>query len=161
MKYLLLLTLISSTLSCNQKPGNTLIDKIDQIEATYIEVELEGKNTLFILLAKDGTINRKGDLKTQGNNFFMGISKEKLFDKVMQAVTSDLTSYCGKVYGDSTQNVNKVKIGFGGNKIDTGFEYYSTEPLDKYPKPIIEFIYKAIQVTDPWFESQRKMIQPK
>jgi hypothetical protein len=162
MKYLSV-ALLFVVSSCNQKSNNDLIDKVNQIEATLIEVELADKHTLFILLTKDGTINRKGDLKNSDKNFFMGISKEGLFDSLIQALTSDLASYCGKVYGlaDTTQKVNKVTVAFSGKEIDTGLEYYSTEPLDKFPKPITGFIYKAIQITDPWFERQKKMIQAK
>ena len=163
MKYLSVLTLILLLSSCGQSSNNKPTIDIDKVQATMIDIELKDSSSLFILLAKDGTINRKGDLKTPDKNFFIGISKENLFDKLMKTMTNDLSSYCDKihVHADTTKKINKIKIGFSGPEGDTGFEYYSDEPIEKLPKPILDFINNSIQVTDPWFKSQQDMIKPK
>ncbi len=157
-----MLTIILFISSCGRTSQSlSTIDK-DNIQATMIEVELMDSGSLFILLAKDGTINRKGDLKTPDKNFFMGITKENLFDKLIQVMPNELSSYNNKVHvlADTTKSVNKIKIGFSRLDGDNGFEYYTDEPIDKLPKPIQDFINSAIQITDPWFNSQQKMTKP-
>lgn len=163
MKYLSILAAIILFCSCGQTSQSlSTIDK-NKIQATMIEVELKDSGSLFILLAKDGTINRKGDLKTPNKNFFMGITKENLFDKLIQVTPNELSAYNNKVHvlADTTKSVNKIKIGFSSSDGDSGFEYYTDEPIDKLPKPIQDFINSAIQITDPWFNSQQEMTKLK
>jgi hypothetical protein len=162
MKLLSILSVILLFCRCEQPPiSNNAID-VDKFQAALIEVALKDSSTLFILLAKDGTVNRQGDLKTKKKNFFMGVSKEKLFDSLIKTIDTDLSSYFDKVVvqADTNRRVNKIKIGFTGPEGNTGFEIYTDEPIEKIPKPILNFINNAIRVTEPWYKNQQDMLKP-
>lgn len=163
VKHLSILTLVLVSFSCAQEAGNKKTPNDNQIQAVMIDVELKDSSSLFILLAKDGIINRKGDLKTKDKNFFMGISKDGLLEKLTTTISNDLSDYLDQVHvlADTNKAVNKIKIGFSGPNGDTGFHYYTDAPLDRFPKPILDLINNAMQVTDPWFRAQQEMTKPK
>jgi len=162
MKYFSILTLVLILSSCGQQTENKIEFDANQIHAAMIEVELKDSTSLFIMLAKDGTVNRKGDLKTKDNNFFMGISNNGLLENFTKTITNDISDYLNRVHvlADTAKNVNKIKVGFSGPNGDTGFEYYTNEAVENLPKPILNLITNAIQVTDPWFRVQQAMLKP-
>lgn len=145
--------------SCGQTNNKKTFADKNQFETTAITVAISNKNCLAILLAKDGTINRKGTgiADSTDKDFFMGISKEKVFDSLMKTVSDDLLSYCGQIHFncDTTKQTYKVTITFSDNKSDTGFEYCINGTQTELPKPISEYITNAIKITDPWYQTQK------
>src|SRR5689334_5911163 len=92
MKYLLIL-FVSSLLqfSCGQAGNKKPIADTNKFENTTLTVEISKKHCLAILLAKDGTINRKGSgiVDTTDKAFFMGITRDGVFDSLMGTVSDD------------------------------------------------------------------------
>ena len=70
-----------------------LIDKI------LITLEIEEKTSVFILLAKDGTISRKGDGSNSGTSLSLaqGISHDGHFDALMMTVNEDIFNHTGVI----------------------------------------------------------------
>jgi hypothetical protein len=164
-KLLFLFLQVGFLFSCGQTSNEKASVNKDQFVATTLEVDISNKNCLDILLAKDGTINRKGSdiVDSTDKNFFMGISDEKLFDNLIETVPDDLLSYCGQPSPncDTTKQTCKVKMSFSSNKSDTGFEYCINGTLNDLPKPIKEYIANAIKITDPWYQTQKNLINKK
>jgi len=142
-----------------QKPS---VDK-SQFLALTIDVEVSNKNSLLILLAKDGTINRarSGIVDTTDKNFFMGVTTEKLFDSVMATVPDDLFSYCNQpsTACDTTKQTCVVKYSFSGETSGMECGYCVNGSLENLPKPILEYIKNAIRITDPWYQSQKNNLK--
>lgn len=145
--------------SCGQTNNKKTFADKNQFQTATIEVDISNKNCLAILLAKDGTINRKGTgiPDSTDKDFFMGISKEKIFDSLMKIVSADLLSYGGQTHlnCDTTKQTYKVTISFSDNKSDIGFEYCINGTQNDLPKPISEYITNAIKITDPWYQTQK------
>src|SRR5258705_2546150 len=72
----------------NKSEGSSSNKGIKQTTQKYdgvtIEVDISNKNWLSILLANDGTINRKGNSRfdPKDKNFFMGLTNSKAFDSL-------------------------------------------------------------------------------
>ncbi|HLK30747.1 MAG TPA: hypothetical protein VKT28_19375 [Puia sp.] len=151
--------------SCGQAINKKTVADKSKFQTTTIEVNISNNPCLAILLAKDGTINRNGSgvIDSVDKDLFMGITEEKVFDSLMQTVSDDLLSYCGQTYlnCDTTKQTYKVTVSFSDNKSDIGFEYCVNGTQDDIPKPISEYIMNAIKITDPWFQTQKKLTDKK
>jgi hypothetical protein len=145
--------------SCGQTSSKKSVENKSQFQAVILEVEISNKNSLAILLAKDGTINRKGSgiADSTDKDFYMGVTQDKIFDTLMETVSSDLLSYCGKTLPgcDTTKQTCKVTASFAGAESDTGFVYCVNGTFNDLPRPIKEYIANAIRVTDAWFQKQK------
>lgn len=163
MKHLCLLTLVVLFFSCGQTAKKAPVIDPETIKAAIVEVELMDSSSLYILLAEDGTINRKGSLNSRDKNLFMGISQEPYFGKLKKSITPDLLAYCKQtsVVANPIKQVNRITIAFSGPEVDAGFEYVTDEPLDKIPGPILDFINSAVQLTDPWYKNQQELSRPR
>jgi hypothetical protein len=166
IKNLIVITIpILFLFSCEGTGNKKTNTDTNQFMAMTLDVEISNTNCLAILLAKDGTINRKGNgiADSAEKDFFMGITEEKPFDKLMATVSNDLLSYCGKTSPgcDTTRLTCKVKTSFADNTSETGFEYCVNGNINDLPEPIKEYITNAIKVTDPWYQTQKKLIKKK
>lgn len=146
----------------NAKKKNELAQKYDGVT---INIDISNRNCLAILLAKDGTINRKGSgvVDTLDKNFFMGVTKDKLFDSLMNGISNDLLTYCNTNSSncDTAKQTYKVEIAFGNNNYVCEIEHCVNGTLNDLPKPIKEFIEKSIMVTDSWYQTQKNLLLKK
>ncbi len=160
---LFILTLLF--ISCSENKAKQPNDSIPKYDGVTIDVDISNVNCLAILLAKDGTINRKGSgvLDTLDKNFFMGLAKDNPFDSLMNGIPNDLLTYCNEpsLKCDTLKQTFKVKIAFGNNDSVCEIEYCVNGAINDLPKPIKDFLEKAILVTDPWYQSQKKLLLPK
>ena len=150
-------------LSCGQMDNKqTTIDK-KEIQGTTIEVDISNKNTLAILLAKDGTINRKGSALADStdNDLFMGVTNEKVFDSLMETVSDDLLSYSNKAnpFCDTAKQTCRVKISFVSNTSERTIDYCVKGTMNDLPAPIKEYIDNAIKITGSWYQTQKNLIK--
>jgi len=151
--------------SCGQISNKqTTIDK-KQFQATTIEVDISNKNSLAILLVKDGTINRKGSALADStdNDLFMGITNEKIFDSLMKTVSDELLSYSNKAnpFCDTAKQTCRVKISFASNTSERTIDYCVNGTMNDLPAPIKEFIDNAIRITGTWYQTQKDLIKKK
>ena len=149
-------------ISCSENKAKQPSDSIPKYDGVTIDVDISNVNCLAILLAKDGTINRKGSgvLDTLDKIFFMGLAKDNPFDSLMNGIPNDLLTYCNTPSPkcDTLKQIFKVKIAFGNNDSVCEIEYCVNGLMNDLPKPIKDFLEKAILVTDPWYQSQKKTL---
>ena len=127
-----------------------------------ISLEIEQVASLNILLARDGTINRKGDgTYNIDKNFFIGITDTNIFQNLMKYVTEDFRTLLGKVYDipDKEGKSCSIEIVLGGENEGNGMRFnYGSDSMGS-PRPVADFIEAAIKLTDPWFYKQKSMIR--
>ncbi len=162
---------INLLISCseNKSKGSSSNKDISQPTQKYdgvtIEVDISNKNCLAILLANDGTINRKGNrgYDSKDNNFFMGLTNSKAFDSLMLEISPGLTQYCNShsPQCDTLKQTCKAKIAFGNNTFSCNIEYCVNGTIENLPKPIKDFIEKSIEVTESWYQEQQKSLHGK
>ena len=149
--------------SCAER--NDKRENEEKYDGVTIEIDISNKNSLAILLAKDGTINRKGSgvVDSLDKDLFMGLTNDKIFDSLMNGISNDLLKYCNTTSPncDTAKQTCKVEIAFGNNNSVCKIEHCVNGTLNDLPKPIKEFIEKAIMVTDPWYLGQKNLILKK
>ncbi len=129
-------------------------------EATTIELNIENESALFILLHKDGTINRKGNGTEEiDRNFYMGIQQDSIFSKLTETITPDFESLLNRIYDypDKKGKTCMLEITLSDGKETKGVKYTYGFDSTGPPKPIADYVIKAIELTDPWFNEQIKM----
>ena len=133
--------------------------KVADINAVNITLETGDEQSLFILLAADGSINRMGtgEIENTDRNLFLGVVNEPLFDQLMGYLNDEMLDYMGGYETPDSQGVPcTLMIGLSfdnGEENGFGFKYgsESTGP----PHELVEFVMAAIELTDPWFEDQK------
>lgn len=161
----------SLLISCSEnKPGSKDPEKIikqpvQKYDGVTIEFDISNKNCLSILLAADGTINRKGNslFDPAENNFFMGMTDSGPFENLMGGMPEALLTYCGTrpPACDTLKQTCKAKIAFGNNTSTCEIEYCVNGTIDSLPDTIKDFIKKSVSLTEPWYQEQQKMLHHK
>jgi hypothetical protein len=136
--------------------------KVSDINILSITLEIDNKRSLFILLAKDGSINRlgTGSIDNKENDLYIGITKEQLFDHAIIYISDDMLQYMGS-YDIPDQKGLPCRLSIGlqfNDGEENGFDFsYGSEsegPADE----ISELVIAVVQITEPWYQSQKKMI---
>jgi hypothetical protein len=136
-----------------------MLNKINRI---LITLEVAGNQVLFILLDEEGSINRKGNGSPdcKDNDLFIGITKDKLFEQLKPFILEEMGEFLGRTY-DIPEKKGRVcifKVLFTGPDIETGVEFRYGELSQGIPTPFRNFTIKAIELTEKWFQAQKKMV---
>ena len=163
MNRILILIIIFSFFGCGKnKSENNNTDLTNHYEATTIELNIENEPSLMILLHKDGTINRKGrGTDETDENFYMGIQNDNLISELTKSLTPDFQSLLNKVYDypDKKGKFCMLEITLSDGKETKGVRYtYGSESMGP-PIPIANYVNKAIELTNPWYNEQVKMME--
>jgi hypothetical protein len=137
--------------------------KKSDLEVCLISIMIEDKQSLFILLAKDGTINRlgTGSANNTENDMFIGISKDGLFEKLMEAVPEELLEYQGSY--DIPEKKGKrceltLMLASADEKKKAGFIFQYGSDSQGPPQEISEIVVKAVELTNPWYDEQKTVV---
>ena len=128
-----------------------LIDKV------LITLEVGEKTSLFILLAKDGTIQRKGDGSLHGElPLHRGISSQRHFDALMMTINEEIFVYSGvmrkpnRVGKDCTLTI----IFQGPKEVDFSFRVIYGADSEGPPRELVEILINAVKITEGWYQEQ-------
>jgi hypothetical protein len=137
--------------------------KVSDIRAVTISLETGGKTALFILLAADGSINRMGTgaVNNKDKDLFIGVTKKTLFDQLMACLDDGMLKHTGGYDVPERRGVTcKLSIGFSfTNGKEDGFGFRYGAESSGPPGEIAQFVMKAVELTDPWFEKQKQMVK--
>jgi len=150
--------LFVSALAMRAAAGGQTIEKIALIS---IGIEVNGQSTFLILLAADGTINRMDTGIEEGikEPLVMGLTKEDYFAQLKSFVKPELFAYLGR-RGDVTIKRGKsarltIFFAFEDGTRNGCIFTYGTESQGP-PEEVCEFVRKAVELTDPWYEEWKK-----
>ncbi|WP_269526835.1 hypothetical protein [Coraliomargarita parva] len=159
MKALLsILLLFAMTNTTTAVPDS--LKKKSEVDLVSITLEVESEAWLFILLARDGTINRMGDgaNSPKKESVYIGITEEKLFEAFMENVDEQMLSHPGAYdHKEKEGKACSVKIIFSDQNEEKKSGFYFGYGSDSAgpPQPIPSLIMKAIEITDPWHQEQK------
>lgn len=129
-----------------------LIDKV------LITLEIEDKTSVLILMAKDGTISRKGNGST-GDNILplaQGTSHDGHFEALMMTVNEDIFNYAG-VIKQSERSGRECCLSIifqGKNEVDYSFRVLYGEDSQGPPVELAQILINAVKLTEPWYQEQ-------
>ncbi len=134
---------------------------LDKITKTLITLEVAGNQVLFIVLDEYGSINRKGtgSPDCKDNDLFIGVTKDNLFEQLKPFITKEIEDFLGKTYDihDKKGRLCNFKVLFGGPDFETGVQFLYGELSQGIPTTFRNFTTKAIELTEKWFQAQKKM----
>ena len=134
---------------------------IDDISLIWVRIGVEEHAALFILLDSDGTVNRLGTgaVDNSENEFYIGKTTEALFQKLHSQIDPDWLSHVGSSYAIPEQKGKACELIVGfvlrdGREGTLEFKYGSESQGP--PDDIMQFVIKAVKLTDPWYERFRE-----
>ncbi len=131
----------------------------EKIDTAVIALETAGRLNLFVLLSKDGTVNRRGEgsMVSEDDNTYVGKSEDPLFDRFMESVPEEILSHAGTYsQADPQGELCKLTLGLRSPDGTIGFEFNFGSRSDGPPDEIRALLQLAADLTDDWYAEQRK-----
>jgi len=136
--------------------------KVADITMIHITLNVDGKESLFVLLSQDGTVNRLGTgaINNAENKFIIGISPDPLLEQAKQSLTDEMLDHMGGYdVPDHKGATCRLSIGFRfADGTDSGFDFSYGSESEGLPHEIDQFVVAAIEATEPWYQSQKKRV---
>ena len=134
----------------------------DKLDNCLLSLDVGSRNALFIVLAKDGTICRRGNGNPNKDfELLKGTSELEHFQAFMMTVSEDILQFSG--FFEQTPIVGrpcKLMIVFSGpHGEEAGFKVEYGEDSQGPPADIVEMLINAVKLTDPWYEEEIAKLQ--
>jgi hypothetical protein len=128
-------------------------------------MKIAGKQSLLILLHKDGTINRMGNGTAHiGKDLFIGITDTAgMLQELAGSITPDFEGALNKVFDlpEKKGATCSLEIVMGDGKETKGIKFiYGTRSVGP-PREIKDFVLRTVTLTDPWYLQQPKAVPAK
>ena len=148
-----------------QKTEMTNKPNVENIAAIMVSLTIDGKNSLWVLLAKDGSINRLGTGAEDNteNDMFIGVTSPEAFEKLRKQVEPDIFKYEGEYSGNNIVGKScelQVAFKFTDNKEIGSTWRYGTKSSGP-PQEIKRFVLASIEATESWLEEQKRATKKK
>jgi len=134
--------------------------ELERFDKFLAALTIDGVQTLFVLLAQDGTVNRLGDgsVDCSDRDMFIGRSAEPLFTQFMVSVDPAIFAQAGSYDVPKKEGkVCELSLLFGLKNSDSseGFQFRYGSDSQGPPKEIRELVIKAVGLTDGWHAKQK------
>ena len=130
----------------------------DKLDNCLVSLDVGEKNALFIVLAKDGTVCRRGNGNPDKDlPLLKGQSSLKHYQAFMMTIHEEHFQFSG-VFDQTPMTGRPCKMmivftGPGGE--EAGFKVNYGEDSVGPPREIVEMLVNAVKITDPWYEEER------
>lgn len=132
----------------------------DSIQAIMVELDVDGSQSLFIVLANDGLVNRlgTGEVDNKERVLCIGRTRDPLFVQLREKVQPEWIEH--QVAYDIPEKTGRtctLMVLFkyvGGREAGVKFRYGSESQGP--PADICQFVAAAIRLTDPWYEIAKR-----
>jgi hypothetical protein len=136
----------------------------DEIVGVLVVLLVGGERSLFVLLGKDGTINRmgSGSLDQIERQMFIGSAHPDLFTQLRSQVTPGVIHFLGQRLAapQPKGKLCELTVMFkyaDGHEAKSAWRYGS-ESQGPHPE-VRAFVAAAVQATEPWFQRQKDVTQ--
>lgn len=134
----------------------------NQIDKLLISLDIEDKNALFIIMAKDGTLCRRGNgsITEREMPLLKTTSYDGHFEAMMMTVQEKTLAFAGVYEQEPILGKNcKLMIVFNGsNELDLSFKCSYGQDSQGPPSELAQMIINAVKITDPWYHEERVKI---
>jgi len=128
-----------------------LIDKV------LVTLEVGERTALLILVAKDGSVHRKGNGNPDSNLMLaQGISHDGHFDALMMTVNEAIFQHSGVIRMPNPVGEEcRLSIIFQGhNSVDFSFRVVYGSQSDGPPQELVQILVNAVKITEGWYQKQ-------
>ena len=133
------------------------------VDAVIVCREIDDATSIFVMLARDGSINRIGSDSPECDekDMFIGMTKDKLFEEFIDKCPAAFIAAPGEAYaptGELKGKEVKFSLMFQSGDSKSGLMFlYGTES-GGIPDDLDQVVALAKDVTESWYQNQRKMI---
>ena len=131
-----------------------LIDKV------LITLEVGERTALLILVARDGSVHRKGNGNPDNTNLKLaqGISHDGHFEALMMTIDENIFQYAGVIRLPNPQGREcRLSLIFQGrNDVDYSFRVIYGEKSDGPPQELAQILINAVKITENWYTQQQQ-----
>lgn len=131
-----------------------------QVEGISISLYVDEKQSLFLMLASDGTINRMGTgaIDNQEHGLFIGRTDPSIFARVRALFTDELLQHMGgynlpEQKGASCKLTIALKFADGSNN---GFQFLYGAESEGPPTEIADIVRAALHESDEWYQKFKR-----
>lgn len=135
--------------------------RVADIDLVAITLEIAKRQALFLLLARDGTVNRMGSgrLPSADQDMYIGRSEPPLLPAVLAALSDPMLRHTGG-YDIPEKSGAPCRLAImlrfaDGSEDGFGFTYGSES--EGPPADIAQFVRTAVEASQEWYERQRHM----
>ena len=131
----------------------------ESIKVIFVELEIDGKPSLAVLLADDGLVNRLGTgaVDNTERDLFVGRADEPLFAQLRDKVQPEWLSHPGAYdvpeKAGRTCTLTIILKPSAGPESGLRFRYGSKSQGP--PDDICRFVAEAVRLTNSWYEDQK------
>jgi hypothetical protein len=130
------------------------------LDHLLIEMKIAGKQSLKLLLHKDGAINRMGNGTANiDKDLFIGVTDTAgILQELTSSITPDFEGALNKVFDlpEKKGATCSLEIVMADGQETKGIKFiYGTRSVGP-PQEIKDFVLKAVTLTDPWYLQQQK-----
>ncbi len=131
----------------------------ESIKAIFVDLEVNGQMSLFVLLADDRSVNRigRGTADNTERDLYIGYAEEPLFEQLRDKVQPDWLSLQGEYDIPEKEGLPctlTIRFVCGAGQ-EAGWRFRYGSESDGPPDDICEFVAEAVRLTDPWYEHQK------
>jgi hypothetical protein len=134
----------------------------DKLDKCLVSLDVGDHNALFIVLAKDGTICRKGNGNPAANlEMLKGASDLQHYEAYMMTINEDWFQFSGAFEQTPiVGRVCKMLVVFSGpDGEEAGFKVNYGEDSQGPPKEIAEMVINAVKLTEGWYQGERDKLK--
>ena len=131
-----------------------LIDKV------LITLEVGDRTALLILLAKDGSVHRKGNGNPERTDLSLvqAISHDGHFEALMMTINESIFQHTGVIRQPNPvgRECQLTLIFQGKNDADFSFRVIYGEESEGPPQELAQILINAVKLTEGWYQQQLK-----
>jgi hypothetical protein len=136
--------------------------RVADIDVLTITLEIASTRALFVLLARDGTVNRmgSGSPSTADGDLYIGQTQPALLPEALKGLSEEALGHTGvydipKKLGVPCRLAIALRFADGS---EDGFGYTYGSDSQGPPKPIAMFVHASVMATQSWYQEQRKLV---
>lgn len=134
---------------------------MEPLDHLLVDLKIAEQQSLVILLHKDGTINRTGNGTARiDKTLYIGITDTwSILQELAHLITSDFEGALNKVFDlpDKKGATCSLEIVLATGSETRGIKFVYGSKSVGPPREIKDFVMKAITLTDPWYQQQKKL----
>jgi hypothetical protein len=137
--------------------------RVDAVDGFAISLEISAQQALFLLLAKDGTVNRMGSgaLPIEDGDLYIGRAIPSLLPAALTGLSDHMLQFTGGYDVSDKQGAPcrlSITLRFAdGTEDGFGFTYGSESQGP--PREIAEFVQGAVVASDGWYREQQRIVR--
>jgi hypothetical protein len=139
-----------------------LVQRVADISAVSITLEVDNRTALFVLLADDGSVNRggTGSEDNEEHQLFIDRTDPPILPILLNDLTDEMLQFTG-AYDVAQKRGARCRLTIALHFADgheDGFRFDYGSKSKGPPKEIAELVSSAVDLTEPWYQEQKRLV---